>query len=75
MIIFTSLTLENKKMAKKLDYDTAYAELQNIVSKLQEDDLDIEMLSTYIKRAQELKEFCFNRLREIENDINAIKTN
>ncbi len=59
-------------MAKKLDYDSAFKELNEIVSKLQEDNLNIEMLSMYIKRAQELKDFCYTRLREIEDDINKV---
>ncbi len=59
-------------MAKKLDYDVAFKELNEIVSKLQDDDLNIEMLSIYIKRAQELKDFCYSRLREIEDDINKV---
>lgn len=57
-------------MAAKLNYDTAFAELQEIVEKMQDDEINIEKLSTYIKRAQELKEFCSKRLREIEEDIN-----
>jgi exodeoxyribonuclease VII small subunit len=59
-------------MAKKdgkMDYDSAYAELQDIVNKIQEEDIKIEMLSVYIKRANELKLFCEQRLREIEEDI------
>jgi exodeoxyribonuclease VII small subunit len=59
-------------MAKKLDYDTAFKELNDIVNKLQDDELNIELLSQYIKRAQELKDFCHNRLREIEDDISKV---
>jgi exodeoxyribonuclease VII small subunit len=59
-------------MAKKLDYDTAFKELNDIVNKLQDDELNIELLSQYIKRAQELKDFCYNRLREIEEDISKV---
>jgi exodeoxyribonuclease VII small subunit len=57
------------KKEEKLDYDTAYQELQDIVNKVQQDDIAIEMLSVYIKRASELKLFCEQRLREIEEDI------
>jgi exodeoxyribonuclease VII small subunit len=57
-------------MAKKMDYDSAFAELNDIVEKLQDEEINIEKLSVYIKRAQELKTFCSNRLREIEEEIN-----
>jgi exodeoxyribonuclease VII small subunit len=55
---------------EELNYDTAFDELKKIVQMLQSKELDIEALSSNIKRAQELKEFCYNRLREIEEDIN-----
>jgi len=57
-------------MAKKLDYDSAFSELRDIVSKLQDSDINIENLSLYLNRANELKQFCSNRLREIEETIN-----
>jgi exodeoxyribonuclease VII small subunit len=57
-------------MAKKMDYDTAYKELAEIVEKIQDDTINIEKLSEYIKRAQELKNFCAKRLSEIEEEIN-----
>ena len=56
-------------MAKKLDYDNAFAELRDIVSKLQDADINIESLSQYLNRANELRQFCANRLREIEETI------
>lgn len=57
-------------MAKKLDYDTAFSELRDIVSKLQDSDINIESLSQYLNRANELRQYCSNRLREIEDTIN-----
>lgn len=57
-------------MAKKLDYDTAFSELRDIVSKLQDSDINIESLSQYLNRANELRQYCSNRLREIEHTIN-----
>ncbi|MBK8700553.1 MAG: exodeoxyribonuclease VII small subunit [Saprospiraceae bacterium] len=56
-------------MAKKMDYDSAFRELKEIVIKLQDDDINIEKLSEYIKRAQELRAYCAERLREIEETI------
>lgn len=56
-------------MAKKLDYDSAFSELKEIVTKLQDADINIENLSQYLNRANELKDFCSKRLREIEETI------
>lgn len=56
-------------MAKNLDYDSAFEQLKDIVEKMQEEDIEIEKLSTYLKKASELKSFCYNRLREIEKEI------
>lgn len=52
-----------------LNYDTAYKELEAIMNKLQQDDIKIEKLSEYLKRAKELKEFCSKRLRDIEEEL------
>ncbi|MBK8698059.1 MAG: exodeoxyribonuclease VII small subunit [Saprospiraceae bacterium] len=43
--------------------------MKEIVTKLQDDDINIEKLSEYIKRAQELRTYCADRLREIEETI------
>ena len=60
-------------MAKKKGFDQAYEELQDIVAKLQEDDAGIDSLSSKMKRAKELVEFCRDKLREVEEDIEAIE--
>lgn len=54
---------------KKLDYDSAYAELKVILHRLQQEDIGIEKLSVDIKRANELTAFCKERLRALENDL------
>ena len=60
-------------MAKKKGFDQAYEELQDIVSSLQDDDAGIDSLSSKMKRAKELVEFCRSKLREVEEDIEAIE--
>jgi exodeoxyribonuclease VII small subunit len=52
-----------------VNYDKAYKELEDIMTKLQEDDIKIEKLNEYIQRAKELKEYCSKRLRDIEDEI------
>jgi len=60
-------------MAKKKGFDQAYEELQDIVASLQEEDAGIDSLSSKMKRAKELVEFCRDKLREVEEDIEAIE--
>ena len=50
-------------MSKKMTYDTAYAELNNILISLQSDETGLDDLSEKLKRAAELSEFCKSKLR------------
>jgi len=58
---------------KKKGFDQAYEELQEIVASLQDDETGIDSLSSKMKRAKELVEFCRDKLREVEEDIEAIE--
>lgn len=55
-----------KKEKETLRYESAYAELQTIIAALQSDGIDIDELAAKIARAQELIQFCRERLRETE---------
>ncbi|HMR89148.1 MAG TPA: exodeoxyribonuclease VII small subunit [Saprospiraceae bacterium] len=57
---------------KNMTYDAAYAELNNILSSLQKDDVSLDDLSEKLKRAAELSDFCKTKLRSIEEDIEKI---
>jgi exodeoxyribonuclease VII small subunit len=59
-------------MSKKLTYDTALAELNQILTTLQSDDTGLDQISMLVKRAAELSTFCKTKLREIEEDIEKI---
>lgn len=59
-------------MSKKMTYDTAYAELDNILISLQSDETGLDDLSEKLKRAAELSEFCKSKLRSIESDIEKV---
>jgi exodeoxyribonuclease VII small subunit len=52
-------------MAKK-NYDTAVAELTNILDTLQNEEVKIEEVSKLVKKAKELTSYCKERLRQIE---------
>ena len=55
--------------AKKLNFDSAYAELLEIQNKIQDENVSVEEISKMIKRSTELIKFCKDRLRGIEEDI------
>lgn len=59
-------------MSKKMTYDSAYQELNQILTNLQSEDTGLDDLSKKLKRAVELSEFCKNQLRCIEEDIEKI---
>jgi len=59
-------------MKKGLSYSKAYAELQEISKKLENGEFDIDELSVKIKRAAELVNFCKEKLRTIEEDMNEV---
>lgn len=57
---------------KKLNYEKALTELQQIVDDLQEDAIGIDELSEKIARAAELIRFCREKLRHTEADIDRL---
>lgn len=54
---------------KILNYDDAYIELQQILSDIQQDVTGLDELSDKIKRAAELVNFCKQKLRSTELEI------
>lgn len=57
---------------KEMTYESALAELQDIVSQMQEDVVNVEGLSEKAKRANELIKYCQSRLRKIEEEVNGL---
>ena len=56
-------------MSKKLNFDQAYKELQDILGQIQSEEVSVEELSKLVKRGAELIQYCKKRLRTIEEDI------
>lgn len=54
---------------KNLTYENAYAELQKILSELQQSETSVEELTQKIKKASELISFCKTKLRSTESEI------
>ena len=57
---------------KEITYEAALAELQTIVSKMENDELDIDQMSEQLKRAQELIKLCKDKLTKTDEEIKKI---
>ena len=62
-------------MSKDIKYEAAYAELQAIVRKMENDELDIDQMSEQLKRAQELIKLCKDKLTKTDEEIKKILSN
>lgn len=57
-------------MAKKeIKYEEAVALLEEIVDKMENDELDIDQLSEQLKRAKVLVKFCKDKLTKTDEEI------
>lgn len=59
----------------KLSYKEAMAEIESIVAKLEENQLDVDELSEKVKRVSQLITFCKAKLHETEEDVEKILKN
>ena len=59
-------------MTKEIKYEAALAELQTIVHKMENDELDIDQMSEQLKRAQELIKLCKDKLTKTDEEIKKI---
>lgn len=59
-------------MSKEIKYEAALAELQAIVRKMENDELDIDQMSEQLKRAQELIKLCKDKLTKTDEEIKKI---
>ncbi len=56
-------------MSKKMTYDKAFAELNDILISLQSEEAGLDDLAEKLQKAAELAEFCKARLRNIEQEV------
>lgn len=61
-------------MKQEVKYEAAFAELQSIVQRMENDELDIDQLTTQLKRAQELIKLCRDKLTKTDEEIKKILT-
>ena len=59
-------------MKEETKYETAYAELQTIVRRMENDELDIDQMSEQLKRAQQLIKLCKDKLTKADEEIKKI---
>ena len=57
---------------KKLTYKEAFSELENILSKLENNKLDVDELTVNVKKASELIKFCKSKLFDTEVEVEKI---
>lgn len=55
---------------KNLSYKEAMAQLEEIVHKIENEEPDVDELSTLVKKASELMNFCKKKLKTTEEEIN-----
>lgn len=56
----------------QLNYETAFAELQQIEAEIMDETITVDELAEKVKRASVLIAFCRTRLRATEDEVNAI---
>lgn len=56
----------------KLNYKEAMAEIESIVAKLEDNQLDVDELSGKVKRVSELIAYCKSKLHETEEEVEKI---
>jgi len=59
-------------MTKKINYEEAFDELQQIVQDIEEGDVTVDDLAAKVKRAEELIKVCRQKLSNTEEDVNNI---
>ena len=59
-------------MKKAPNYEEAVSQLEEIVTKMESGELDIDMMSTELKNAQQLIKLCKDKLTKTDEEIKKI---
>lgn len=59
-------------MKKTQNYEEAVSQLEEIVKKMESGELDIDMMSTELKNAQQLIKICKDKLTKTDEEIKKI---
>jgi exodeoxyribonuclease VII small subunit len=57
---------------KKLTYKEAISEIEEILEKLESEELDVDELASRVKRVSQLLKFCKEKLSNTEKEIQGI---
>lgn len=55
-----------------LTFDKAYSDLSKLVDQIEDDKIQLDKLADKVKQAKELINFCENKLRTIDQDVNEV---
>ena len=61
-------------MKEEMKYEQAFAELQAIVRRMENDELDIDQMGEQLRRAQQLIKLCKDKLTKTDGEIKKILT-
>ncbi|MCH5174620.1 MAG: exodeoxyribonuclease VII small subunit [Prevotellaceae bacterium] len=56
-------------MEKEMTYEKAVKQLEQIVAKIENGEMDIDSLAKNLKTAKSLVEYCKNKLTETEEEV------
>jgi exodeoxyribonuclease VII small subunit len=56
----------------KLTYMSAITELEGIVNEIESGEVDVDVLTTKVKRASELIRFCRDSLRDTQKEVGKV---
>lgn len=59
-------------MKKDINYEEAVKQLEGIVAKMENNELDLDQISSQLKEAQKLIQLCKDRLTKTDEDIQKI---
>ena len=62
-------------METTMKYEEAIKELETIVRRMEANELDIDTLSTELKRAQELLRLCKDKLTKADEEVKKVLKN
>ncbi len=57
---------------KKQTYNQAIAEIEEILDKMENEELDVDELSDKVKRVSELVRFCRTKLKNTEEEVEKV---
>ena len=61
-------------MKQEQKYEEAFAQLQNIVRKMENDEYSIDEIAVQLKEAQRLIKFCKDKLTKTEEEISKVQS-